>query len=74
MITTKGKQREYLNERSLCCSIVILKIGDHKRSDLTSDPRFLHQAVDNLEAISEQDQLTNTSAGHHQQNLERREP
>jgi len=32
MIATEGKQREYLNEWSLCCSLMVLKIGDHDRS------------------------------------------
>jgi len=27
MIATEGKQREYVNERSFCCSLVVLKIG-----------------------------------------------
>jgi hypothetical protein len=31
---------------------------------LTSDPSILHQAVDNLEAKSEPDQLANECAGH----------
>jgi len=32
MITNDGKQKEYLNEWSLCCSLVVLKIGGLKRS------------------------------------------
>jgi alanine-alpha-ketoisovalerate/valine-pyruvate aminotransferase len=31
---------------------------------VTRDPRIVHQAINNLEAISEPDQLTNSSAGH----------
>jgi len=53
MIATEGKQTEYLNEWSLCCSLMVLKIGD---------PSILHQAIDNLEMISEPDQLTNACA------------
>jgi len=33
------------------------------------DPRILHQAIDNLEAKSETDQLTNACAGHHVRKL-----
>jgi hypothetical protein len=32
MIETEGKQREYLNEWSLCCSLMVLKLGGHDQS------------------------------------------
>jgi len=65
MIATEGKQREYLNEWSLCCCLIVLKIGGSWPACLfvTWDPSILHQAVSNLEAKSEPDQLTNTFAG-----------
>jgi len=32
MIATEGKQREYLNEWSLYCSLIVLKTGGHDPS------------------------------------------
>jgi len=32
MIATEGKQREYLIEWSLCCSLMVLKIGGQDQS------------------------------------------
>ena len=64
MIVIEWKQREYLSEWSVCCSLLVLKIGGHGRSVnfVTWDPSILRQAVDNLEAKSEPDQLTNACA------------
>jgi len=64
MIATEGKQREYLNEWSFCCSLMVLKTGSGPVCLFVAwDPSILHQADDNLEAISEPDQLTNVCAG-----------
>jgi hypothetical protein len=44
--------------------------GSYKRKQreylnvITEDPNILHQAVNNLEVISEPNQLTNACAGH----------
>jgi hypothetical protein len=32
MIVTEGKQREYVNEWSLCCSLMVVKMGVQDRS------------------------------------------
>ena len=64
MIATEGKQREYLNEWSLCCSLVVLKIGAMTSLFVCNlRPNILHQNVDNLEVRSEPDRLTNPCAG-----------
>jgi len=66
MTATEGKQREYLNERSLCCSLMDLKIGIRNGLFVCNlRPSILHQAVDNLEAIIEPDRLRNACAGCH---------
>ena len=68
MIATEGKQKAYLNEWSLCCSLMVLKIGGQDRFVclfVTWDPSILQQAVDNLEAISDPDHLTNACVGRH---------
>jgi len=59
----EGRQenKEGLNQLSLCCSLILLKIG--VCSCVTWDPNILHQAVNNPEVISELDQLTNACAG-----------
>jgi len=38
-MTTEGKQREYLNEWSLCCSLTVLKIRGQERSVCNLGPK-----------------------------------
>jgi hypothetical protein len=61
------RKAEYLNEWSLCSSLKVLKIGGQDRFVclfVTWDPNILHQAVNNLEAISKSDQLKNACVWH----------
>jgi hypothetical protein len=64
MIATEGKQKDYLNEWSLCCSLLVLKIGVRTGLFICNlRPNILHEAVDNLEARSELDKLTDACSG-----------
>jgi len=40
IIATEEKQREYLNKWSLCCSLMVLKIGGHDRSVCNLRPKY----------------------------------
>jgi len=69
MIATEESQAKeqtgYLNEWSRHCSLMVLKIGGHDQSVCNLTPNILRQAVNNLEATSESDKLTNSRAGCH---------
>jgi hypothetical protein len=62
------KHRGYLNQWSLCCSFMVLKIGGQESCVclfVILDPNILQEADNNLEAISEPDQLIKACAGYH---------